>query len=301
MDYKKLIDERIFRVKQKRENNIRDLLIQIDRLKSEIEAQKEELKTELLETFDNLEQEIEKLPPQERQEAMRYLEERKLNSLEFLGILAETTEAAMITALERGENIQETIEEIAKALTHQTIDIQIDAKRIKDVTKTLLQIAANLAEASVNHADEILTGTITGIKEGLKKSIKKFNETIEFTPTEARGLIIQNYEEILKDLERIDAIYLEAIQEVAQKSEPGIKEKILSIAQESINLLEKIKDEAQIAIENIKRNLEDLVSSKNIDLTKKAEEAKRLGMRAFEIAKEKLENAIKGAKDAMHK
>ncbi|MRI59221.1 MAG: hypothetical protein C6H99_06935 [Epsilonproteobacteria bacterium] len=293
-DIPKIIEE----VKAAKIAKIQELLAQIDRLKSRIEAQKEELREELLETFEEIEKAIQNLP--DKEEAQRILDEYKLSSLEFLGILAETTEAALINALERAENIKETVSEITKDLTYQNIDIQVDPRHIKDVSKTILQVASNLAAASVNYADEILEGAIVGVKQGIKKSIQKFSDTIEFTPEEARTLIVQNYEDIIQNLPHIDEIYLQTIEEVAAASEPGIKERMAAIAKNSENLFEKLKNEAELTVMAMKRKFEDLIKDKAA-LSINTEEAKKLGLRAFSKAKETLENAIKGAKDAIGK
>ncbi len=290
-DIPKIIEE----VKAPKIAKIQELLAQIDRLKAQIEAQKEELREELLETFKEIEKAIEPLPNKE--EAQKLLDEYKLSSLEFLGILAETTEAAIINTLERAQNIKETITEITKELAHQTIDIQIDPRHIKDVSKTILQVAANVAAASVNYADEILEGAILGTKQGIKKSIQKFSDTIEFTPEEARSLIIHNYHDIIQNLPHIDEIYRGTIYEVASQSDPGIKEKMLALAQESI--FEKLKNEAELSVLAMKRKFEDIIKETTIPIN--TEEAKRLGLRAFTKAKETLESAIKGAKDAIGK
>ena len=287
---KEAIKEIIEATRKPRIEKIQSLLAQIDKLKSEIEAQKSELKSDLIEVFANIEKEIQNLPEPKRQEALQYLQECKLNSLEFLGILAETTESAILTTLENGQNIKETISEITKDLTYQTIDINVDPKHIKDVTKTIFGVATTIAQASINHADEILEGALIGIKQGIKKSIQKFNETIEFTPDEARAMIIQNYEEIVANLGKIDEIYLQTIQEVAKEAEPGIKEKILQIAKEGV--LEKIAVEAQNAINLMKKSFETITPT----IKASTDEAKKLGLRAFEIAREKIEETLNAIK-----
>ncbi len=268
---------------------IQELLTEIDRLEAQITAQKQELKSELQELFETLEAQIRQLPESKRQEAIRTLEECKLQSLEFLGILAETTESAILGALENGQNIQETITEITKDLTHQTIDINVDPKHIKDVSKTIIGVAATIAEASVNYADEILRGAILGTKQGIAKSLAKFNETIEFTPDEARNLIIQNYDEIVNNLGNIELFWHQAIEEVAHTSEPGIKERILKISESTI--FDKLKSEAQNVIANIKRSWGDLIAEQP-QIKKNIEEAKKLGLRVFAKAKEKIEETI---------
>ena len=291
-----IIEER----KAKKLSKIQQLLQEIDRLKSEIEAQKQELKTELIETFKELEQQIENLPEPKKSEAIAILDEYKLHSFELLGILAETTESALITTLERGENIKETVFEITKDLAHQTIDINVDARHIKDVTKTILHVAANISEASINYADEILEGAILGVKRGIKLSIEKFYQTIEYTPDEARSLIIENYEAIMENLPKIDEIYIFAIHEVAQRCEPGIKEKMETIASKSESLIEKLKNEADLATALLKSRFEEFLNESN-SIKLSTQEAKKLGIKAFSKAKEKIEAAIQGAKDALGK
>ncbi len=294
-DPKSYIDNLISTIKKQKTAKIAELIAQIDRLQAQINAQKEELKEELLNTFLTLETEALQLPSPKKEEALEAIAQCKLKSLELLGILAETAESAMIAALERGENIEETIFEIAKDLTFESIDYEVDRAKVRDVASTLLEVASTIAAASVNHSDEILRGTIFGIKSGIRKSIEKFNEIVEFTPPEARALIISHYEKILQDLDHIDTLYKEVIEEVARKSEPGIKEKMIAIAN-SENLFEKLKEDAQKAMDNLKRRFETI----NPELKAKALEAKELGLKAFALAKEKIDKAIKEAKDAFN-
>ncbi|BCD68818.1 hypothetical protein [Nitratiruptor sp. YY09-18] len=292
-NFKKDLIKRIEEVKKPRIKTIKELLIQIDRLKSQIEAQKRALRSDLALLFNEIEKEVESFPQEQKQEALRILQECKLSSLEFLGILAETVESAILNALENGENIEETIKEITKDLTFETININVDPQHIKNTSKTILQVAANIAEASINHADEIIRGAIYGTKQGIHKSLAKFNETIEFTPDEARTLIIENYETIIQNLPHIDEIFYKTIEEVAQESEPGIKEKILHIAQQPI--YDKLLTEAQKAVTSLKKSFGELLKdAPSIKIS--TDEAKKLGLRAFEIAKEKIQESINAIK-----
>lgn len=291
------IQQQIDELKQKRVAKIVELLAQIDRIQAQINAEKEQLREELQNTFLHLESQALMLPSPQKEEALQAIEECKLTSLELLGILAETTEAAMIAALEKGENIQETIAEIAKDFTYDSLGYEVNRKRIEDVATTILEVATNLAAASPNYSEQILKGSIIGIKRGIAKSIEKFNEVVEFTPQEARELLIVNYETILNDLENIDIIYKDILLKVAKKSEPGIKEQIETIANE--NIFDRLTETAQKALEAFKNRFEKLLE--NPELKAKAEEAKKLGLRAFALAKEKIDKALKEAKDAIHK
>ena len=287
------IRRRIELIKKDRTARIAELLAQIDRLQARINAQKEELKEELLAEFLHLEAQIEKLSEPQRSEALAALQECKLKSLELLGILAETTEAAMIAALEKGENIEETIAEIAKDLTYESLGYQVDAPHIKDVATTILDVASTLATATPNYSDEILAGAVQGVKMGIKRAIEKFRDTLEFTPPEVREILLMG-EQIIGDLERIEEPFLEAVEDVAKRSDPGIREKLLEAAKSQS---QGLKEEAQQAVALLKSRIATILE--NPELRAKALEARELGLRAFSAAKAKLDQAIKEAKDAI--
>ncbi len=303
-DLKESISILIEEIKKEKEKHIQELILEIDRLNREIEHEKEDLKLKLKETFEILENLAQELDGDKKEEFIKAIEVNKLKTLEFLGILKETTEAAIIAALEKNEDIEETVKEITKNLAFETIDIKVDAAHIKDVSIAILSVAADIASVSINYSDEILSGTVQGVKTGILKSIEKFKESIEFTPLEAREIIIDNYDKIIKDLENVDDLYISCIKEVAHNSEAGIKEKLLKLAEELQSTMYKLKNAAQETIEIFKTKFSDLAkeaASTTSIFKEKAEEAKRLGIRAFMIAKAAIDGAIKGAKDAITK
>lgn len=291
-------------IKSQKEKKIEELISQIDRLNREIEHEKEDLKNRLNEAFELLEKIADELEGEEKSELISIIEKNKLKSLEFLGILKETTEAAIIATLEKNEDIEDTIKEITKNLAFETIDTKVDKEHIKDVSKTILQVATDIASASINYSDEILKGTVFGVKEGISKSIEKFRESIEFTPLEAREIVFENYDKIVKDLENVDEVYISCIKEIAYKSEAGIKEKLLEISNELESVIYKLKHEAQKAINIFTSRFSDFTkeAKTTTNLFKaKADDAKKLGLRVFEMAKAAINGAIKGAKEALNK
>jgi len=105
-------------------------------------------------------------------------------------------------------------------------------------------------------------------------------------------------------LEDIENIYISCIKETAYKSEAGIKEKLLNISNDLQSVLFKLKNEAQKAINIFKTTFSDIATeakSTTSIFKAKAEDAKKLGFRVFQIAKATIDGAIKGAKEAMLK
>ncbi len=303
-DLKNAISTIIEDIKSEKEKKIEELILEVDKLNREIEHEKEDLKVKLKETFEILENIANELEGEKREELIKIIEENKLKTLEFLGILKDTTEAAIIATLEKNEDIEETIKEITKNLTFETIDFKVNRNHIKDVATAILSVAADIASVSINYSDEILRGTASGVKEGITKSIEKFKESIEFTPIEAREIVFENYDKIIKDLEKVDEIYISCIKDVANRSESGIKEKLLNISNELESVLYKLKLEAQEATRLFKSKFSEFAKEAATTTSifkEKAEEAKKLGVRAFMMAKAAIDGAIKGAKDAISK
>lgn len=303
-DLKNSVYTLINEIKKEKESHIEELILEIDRLKREIESEKDELKKELNRAFELMEKLADELESGKKEELISAIEENKLKTLEFLGILKETTEAAIIAAIEKNEDIEETIEEITKNLAFETIDFNVDAEHIKDVSKTILLVASDIASVSINYSDEILRGSVFGVKKGILKSIEKFKEIVENTPQEARSFIVSNYENIIRDLNRVDEIYVSCIKEVADRSETGVKEKLQELSNELGSVIYKLKNSAEEAVELFRAKLNNLSIDKEATtslLKNSASEAKRLGIRAFMMAKAALDGAIKGAKDAINK
>ncbi len=294
----------ICEIKREKESHIEELILEIDRLNREIKQEKNDLKEELKKAFLTLEELADELEGEKKDELISAIEVNKLKTLEFLGILRETTEAAIIAALEKNEDIEETIEEITKNLAFETIDINVDSKHIKDVSKTILLVASDIASVSLNYSDEILRGSVFGVKKGILKSIEKFKETIENTPKEARGFIVNNYDKIIQDLDRVDEVYISCIKDVANSSEAGIKERLLELSNEVGSVVDKLRNSAKEAVELFKERFSTFskeAASTTSLIKNRANEAKRLGVRAFMMAKAAINGAIKGAKDAINK
>ncbi|WP_200762844.1 DUF6781 family protein [Nitrosophilus alvini] len=304
-DLKDYVENLVKDAKKEKEEKIEELLKEKDRIEHEIDLQKEQIKHILNDVFETLEEIASELEEEKREILLKSLEESKLRSLEFLGILKETTEAAILTVLEKGEDVEDTIREITKNITFESLsENRLDLKHIEDVSKTILTVSAEIAAVSLNYSDEILKGSVYGVKQGVAKSIAKFKESLEFTPIEAREMIVTNYEKIIEDLEKVEDLYSHTIKNVALKADVSVRNKLLKLAEEMERNLTRLASEANEAIETLKTTFSEFAkeaASKSTVLKEKAEEAKKLGLRAFSTAKAAVEGAIKGAKEAIAK
>lgn len=316
-----------------------------EQLEKSIFAQKQQIRATLTDTFNILETHIAMMQPETKESALTALHDTKLRGIEMLGILKETTAEALLTTLEKGTDIADTIHEITKNLAFQTIhEGDLTKQRMMNISSTIIAASIEIADEDLGHAKEILEGSINGVREGITKAIDKFKNDLKYAPTEAmEGLLETDLSELRKELMRIDEQFILLLQALASQSDgisaTLIKEIIAEMnssvakikraandAKEVINermeqlkaeasVLEKtLKDKAEKKFESLKKDVNELEkkASAKVESLKQfefendtakqvAQEAKKLGFRAWEVAKHMMDGAVKGAKEAMKK
>ena len=316
-----------------------------EQLEKSIFAQKQQIRTTLSDAFNVLEAHITMMQPETKESALTALHDTKLRGIEMLGILKETTAEALLTTLENGTDIADTIHEITKNLAFQTIhEGALTKQRMINISSTIIGASIEIADEDLGHAKEILEGSINGVREGITKAIDKFKNDLKYAPTEEmEGLVETDLSELRKELMRIDEHFILLLQALASQSD-GISATLIkeittemnssvakikraaNDAKEVINermeqlkvdasVFEKtFKDKAEKKFESLKKDVNELekIASAKVESFKQfefendtakqvAQEAKKLGFRAWEVAKHMMDGAVKGAKEAMKK
>ena len=319
-----VIDGAMQAISQDKEEEIYKKISLVTKLKQEIDLQKKELKDTLQDIYKGIE-EFSKTTDEETSFFIeKAISDTKLKEVLLLGILKETTEEAIITTIENQKNIEAVTEAIIQNIIFQTIrgdDFSKD--KTLEAAKTVLDVAIGIADEYQAFAKEILKGTVKGIKNGIVNAVNDFNKNLEFLPDEIRD---QKEEKILfEGLNIIDlnSDYIDLIKSASQNSN-GISKKILeNTVLELDNSMTKLMKITADTKENILKKVEKLKESpkvnefrktlanklgelqidkkiKNIkkeDLEQVAKESKKLGLRAWEVAKNALENAIKSTRE----
>jgi len=314
---------------QDKEEFLYKTLYEIEQLKKSAQNQKDEIKNSITDTYNILEKHINSLSEDLKGVALEALNDTKLNALEMLGILRETTEEALLTTLEKGSDIEDTTFQVTKNLTFQAIkDGEFVKRRFLGTTKTIMEVSLELANANLAFSKELINGTTRGTKDGILKAIDKFKDDIKFAP-EDDDVFGQNLDSIKKDLVNIEDEYIQMLKDLSSQYDGKIQETLNEKIEKYDNSVEKIKratNEAKEAIsqrlekfttdvsmDNIKEKAETKLNSLKKDMsklgkktnatiesikqnetTKKAtSETKKLGLRAWEVAKNMLENVGK--------
>lgn len=283
-------------------NELQELLLEKERLEHKISRKSDELQHLKYSFFDT----IESLHP-DNKEFLEKLHSIKVQSVELLDILEEMIESAILTTLEKGDDIQETLHEIIKEITFQTLNAHIlNAVRIRQIFTSILQSALNVAIASPNQADLILRGTLLGIRSALSRSIEKFRQYLLYVPEEVKALYRNEYLTIETQLEHLDTLSLDILSDLRKTNPPAIVNQLAGVTleipldEDDLSLLSK--ETASLLKSKLATFHQELLQrSEKLLASPKAQEAKAMGIRAWSVAKASMQGAINSAKEAIDK
>lgn len=281
-------------------DELEELIAQKERIERQILRKSEELQHLKYSLFDALEKHL-----GNSDEMLEKLHQVKLQSVDLLDILEEITESAIITTLEKGSDIEETLHEIIKEITFETLNANVlNAVRIRRILASILQSAINIAEATPNQADTIFRGTLHGIRSALIKSIEKFHQYLLYVPDEVKALYRDEYKTIETELDRIDTLFSQIFHSLKSHNSASIVQHLERISHEtSSDELSNLSKETVELLRNRLSKIKRGVTMRGTKLlhSKSAQEAKAIGVRAWSVAKSTMQGAIKGAKEAMDK
>ena len=286
------------------QEDVETLLAQKELIERSLEKKNHQLQDTKYEVFDVLETRFEA-----NEHTLAKLHQVKLQSIDLYDILSEMVESAIITALEKEEeaDIKETIVEIIKGITYEAIkEGSLNTLRVRKILSTVLTTAIDVAEATPNKANNILGGTLKGMRGGLVHSIDRFKKRLAFTPVEAKHILVKDYDNIVEDLQQTDTLFSQVVINQASKSAKNIRTILINTNKEMRYDLEELVHLSKEAADVMKDKFSGLTSgavkrADNAFKSEKAKEAKRMGKEAWGLAKTTLGNAIKTAKGKIEK
>ena len=279
------------------------LLAQKDAIERAIEKKSDELQHKKYDIFDSIEQQL------SSEVELSKLHQVKLQSIDLYEILNEMVESAIITALEKEKDnhIQTTITEVIKDITFESIkEGSLNTIRIRKILSTILIVAIDVSEATPTKAKEILGGTLKGMHTGLIDSIERFKKRLEFMPVEAKHILIEDYDTIIEDLNQTDTLFSQVVMTQAAQSSQEISKVLKELNRNMHYDLEVLVHASKEAAEAMRARFasfakEAVKKADSAMKSPKAQEAKRMGIEAWGVAKVALESAIKTAKDVIEK
>ncbi len=284
---------------------LEELLLQKERIERQLDKKTHELQSKKHLLFSTIEELIKEKGASPH--SISKLHTLEMQSMDLLNLLEEMVESAIITTLEKGSNIEETIEELSKEITLQTLNEGIlSAARIRHIISTILKTAIEVSEASPNSAKPILEGTIKGMRTGLIRALDRFKQKFIFTPDEAKAVLIDDPQALYNELHHTDTLFIQTIESLSMQSSKEVKAELENILSDIRYDMEELKLISKETLEILGDKLslfarEAMQRSSHILQSKKAQDAKQMGINAWGVARSVIDGAIKGAKDAIDK
>jgi len=284
-------------------DEVQDLLAQKEQIERQLEKKAIDLQNAKYEVFNTIEIDLGENNPS----IQRDLHQIKLQSIDLFDLLEEMVESAILTTLEKGHDVEETLKEITKDITYETLNEgTMSTIRIRKIISTILQSAIGVAEATPNAAEEIIRGTLKGIRTGLVHAIRDFKQQLQYVPEELKEGVIADYGD-LDELKQTNLVFTQTIQSLSNKTDQSTQVLLQKVSQDihldmdeliliSKETVELMKDRFNLATKDA------LVrGSRALQQSDTAREAKRMGIQAFGAAKTALDSALKTAKDKIEK
>ena len=289
---------------QKLKTELEKLLEKKEAIERELEKKSEELQNAKYEIFNAIETQLDS-----DEATLSKLHQVKLQSIDLYDILSEMVESAIITALEKDSDgdISEFTTEVIKEIAYESIkEGSLNTIRVRKILSTILITAIDVAEATPNRAEEILSSTLHGMRSGLVKSIDRFKKRLTFMPIEAKHILIEDYDTIIEDLNQTDTLFSQVVSTQAAQSTQATDKILIKLNKEMSYDLEELvhisKETAEVMKARFSSFAKTAVKKADFALkSPKAQEAKRMGIQALGVAKVALGTAIKSAKDAIDK
>ena len=284
-------------------DEVEELLAQKERIERQLERKSDALQHAKYTIFDAIESQL----SSESAQSQAKLHQIKFQSIDLFDMLSEMLESALVTTLEKGYDIEETTEEIIKEMTYETLNEgALNTIRLRKILATILQSAIDIAEASPNHATEILRGALRGLRAGLTRAIERFKQQLIYMPDEAKVALIEDFAQLQDELTQVDTLFSQVVTTLAGQSSAATRQLIEQINDDIRYDMEELVHISKETVEVMREHLnqfakEAMVRSSKMLNSQTAQEAKRMGVQAWSVAKSTIGSAIRNAKDAIDK
>ena len=271
-----LIDGLIDAATESKEQFLYRLIYEKEQIEKQILNQKNEIKECIKNSLETIEDYIQNGNFEDKNEIIEKINDAMFLDVQMLGILRETTEAAFLTTIEKGEDVKDTSCEIAKNIVYgATNEGNFSKMKFLEPARSVVETAVEIANEDHLFAKDLISGAIIGSKDGITKSIEKFKDEMKFAPDS------QNLINAVKDLIGIEEDFIQMLRDIMMQSQEPSATIINDILETSLDSYSaKFKRIQNELSEQLNIRLEELKSNENINkfvktATMKFEELKR--------------------------
>lgn len=252
-----LIDGITSAASESKEQFLYKLIYEKERIEKQIDDQIYDIKRTIQATLESIESHIQNGEFEEKEQILNAIDDAMLCDLQMLGILRETTEAAFLTTIEKGEDVRDTSAEIAKNIVYSAINEGVFSKiRFLEIAEVVIETAVTIANEDHSFAKELINGSVTGARDGILKAIEKFKEEMKFAPDS------ENLIKSAKELVRIEDDFVTMLKNLMQRSNDPAASIISDLLENTLDsyfakfkrMQNEIGDQLAIRLEELKMN-----------------------------------------------
>ncbi|MBE2987058.1 hypothetical protein CCAL12920_08700 [Campylobacter sp. RM12920] len=231
-----------------------------DEILNAIKLKQEEIRNTLKLSFETAEEVVAKNDFEGKEEILNLLNNAIIRETRMLGILKESAQSAFLTTIERAEDVNDTILQIAKNMTYVAIlGGEFSKNRMLEISKTIIVAACEVANEGHIFSKELVDGSVNGAKEGILKAIEKLKDENKFAPDELK----LNSE--LAQLDKIDEDFIAMLRHIDDISDGSAKNEIYNILNTELDTnFARLKRMSEQASEEIRNRIEEIKSNPNI-------------------------------------
>lgn len=256
------------------EEKLFDLLYESEKLRKQILNAGRNLKDESYKNLKQLEEEISKFDLDKKELLMSSINEALIDATISADIIKEVSQNVFVSIIESAEDVEEMAYEFSKNLAYRSI-IEDEFRQIKilEISKTIVSQSLNVANISQIYSNELISGTVNGVNDGIIKAIEKFKDEFKFAPDE----IAIKFHEMEKELSSLDEEFVLMLKNLVHNSEDPAKS-ILSeiLKKEYESYVARMKKLSNDTISQLKEKISEMEIAENYkELLTKFEEIKK--------------------------
>ncbi len=276
-----MVDGLIKSISHDKEKRLHDKIYEKEKLEKLIEQEAKQIQKDIKSSFEELETIC------DNDEHRKMLQDAKLKGVHLLGILKEVVQETLLTAIENGKDIQESIKVLTRYFTYESILLgDIKKYRVLNIQKSILEVAIELADYNHVYAKEILKGTIFGLQSGMLKAVENIKNDLKFSLDE------KEYQESMCKTMKKEVAHLQ--DDFIDLLKKYTKNKTLKSAKVIKKILEKELDTPAAKMKRVSSEAKELLDERFEQLRKNTNESleyfKQNATDFEEVAQKKLEN-----------
>ncbi|WP_435549337.1 DUF6781 family protein [Desulfobacterium sp. N47] len=175
----------------------------------------------------------------------------KLKSTELFGLTEQTVKEAVKQAIESGENVKETVVQIARDATERALkERRFTADRVKKIAEKVISGAVEAAEEAGKEVKDVAHGAFEGAQKGIASALESIGD-------KTKEFVHEDLAQTKEDLETIEKLFLETAGRVAKRSGKTARAVSVDLVEQTERTTSVLREKTGHATEKVAERLKE--------------------------------------------